>query len=202
MPNTHQEYLAPTLYYDRHFMTDAVKIMPGEYFVTQREMLLVTVLGSCVAACIRDRKRGMAGMNHFMLPDSGADNDNLIGAPTRYGAYAMEVLINHLLKLGAKRQDLEAKIFGGGAVMEQLISSQVGERNVSFVRRFLDTEKIPVIAEDLLGEYPRKVYYFGQSGRVLLKKIRTIHNNTIAAREKEYVARLRDMSVSGDAELF
>ena len=110
-----EEVLAPNLYFDRYFNVEAAKILPGEYFVTGRDMVLVTVLGSCVAACIRDRISGIGGMNHFMLPDSGGDRSNpLVGASMRYGSYAMEILINQLIKLGASRASLEAKVFGGG----------------------------------------------------------------------------------------
>lgn len=109
------EHLANNRYFDRHFQAEAVKVLPGEYFVTTTDMVLVTVLGSCVSACIRDRDKGIGGMNHFMLADS-ASTDGLASASARYGGYAMEVLINHLLKLGARRSSLEAKVFGGGGL--------------------------------------------------------------------------------------
>jgi chemotaxis protein CheD len=165
-------------------------------------MLLVTVLGSCVAACIRDRQTGVGGMNHFMLPDSNQDADTMVGLPTRYGTYAMEVLINQLLKIGAKRSNLEAKIFGGGNVLRGFTVSNVGQKNSSFVKEFLALEKIPIVAEDLLDIYPRKVYFFPQSGRVLVKKLKSVHNNTIVDREKDYSSRLRQSKVEGDVELF
>ena len=93
------EHLATNRYFDRTFDCDAVKVLPGEYFVTTSDILLVTVLGSCVTACIRDRDKGLGGMNHFMLPD--ASEGGMLSSSARYGAYAMEVLLNHLLKLGA-----------------------------------------------------------------------------------------------------
>jgi chemotaxis protein CheD len=163
-------------------------------------MLLVTVLGSCVAACIRDPITGIGGMNHFMLPDGGPRETN--GTSARYGTYAMEVLINHLLKLGAARSRLEAKVFGGGAVMESLSSSNVGVRNAEFVLDFLKTERIPVAAKDLLDSYPRKVYYFPNTGRVLVKKLHSVHNDTLYSREREYRTRLGKAKVSGEIELF
>src|SRR5690606_30793184 len=110
-----EEQFASNLYFDRTFACDAAKILPGEYYCTDRDMVIVTVLGSCVSACIRDVKSGIGGMNHFMLPEGGmADKDNPVSASMRYGSYAMEVLINRLLKQGARRENLEAKIFGGG----------------------------------------------------------------------------------------
>jgi chemotaxis protein CheD len=193
------EHLANNRYFDRQFDVEAVKVLPGEYFVTTSEMMLVTVLGSCVSACIRDRDKGLGGMNHFMLAD--ADSSDQV-ASARYGTYAMELLINHLLKLGARRSSLEAKVFGGGRVMATLSSSQVGDKNAGFVLNYLKTEGIPVKAQDLLDVHPRKVYFFPFSGRVLVKKLVRMHNDTVAKREKEYADRLNEGPVSGDIELF
>ncbi len=195
-----EEHLATDRYFDRSFNTDAVKIMPGEYFVTTGNIMLVTVLGSCVAACIRDKEKGIGGMNHFMLPESG--DAGLVSPSARYGTYAMEVLLNHLMKLGARRQNLEAKVFGGGRVMASLSQSMVGERNAQFVLDYLRAESIPVVAQDLLNVYPRKVYYFPMAGKVMLKKLVNMHNDTVAAREREYQTRLSHGPVSGEVELF
>lgn len=200
MSHAYDESLATNRYFDRKFGLEAAKILPGEYFVSSDEALLVTVLGSCVAACIRDVDSGIGGMNHFMLPDDGGKNS--AGSSARYGTYAMEVLINHLLKLGARRNRLEAKVFGGGAVMASLASSNVGARNAEFVLDFLKTEKIPIVAKDLLDSYPRKVYYFPHSGRVLVKKLHRVHNDTLFSRESDYKTRLSSSSLEGDVELF
>lgn len=194
------EHLANNRYFDRHFEAEAVKVLPGEYYVTTSDMVLVTVLGSCVSACIRDREKGLGGMNHFMLAES-ADSGGL-SSSARYGTYAMEILINHLLKLGARRGNLEAKVFGGGRVMASLSSSQVGDRNARFVLEYLNTEGIPVKAQDLLDVHPRKVYFFPRNGRVLVKKLIRMHNDTLMRREKEYAARLTEAPVVGDIELF
>ncbi|MDO8931337.1 MAG: chemoreceptor glutamine deamidase CheD [Rhodocyclaceae bacterium] len=194
------EHLAGNRYFDRQFEVEAVKVLPGEYYVTAANVVMVTVLGSCVSACIRDREKGVGGMNHFMLADGGSRE--ILSASARYGTYAMEILINHLMKMGARKSALEAKVFGGGRVMASLTSSQVGENNASFVTDFLTTEGIPVVAKDLLDVYPRKVYYFPNSGRVLVKKLMRMHNDTVMRREKEYAARLTEAPVSGDIELF
>lgn len=194
------EHLAGNRYFDRQFEAEAVKVLPGEYYVTATDIVLVTVLGSCVSACIRDREKGVGGMNHFMLADAG--DREILSASARYGTYAMEILINHLMKMGARKNALEAKVFGGGRVLASLASSQVGERNCSFVLDFLATEGIPVVAKDLLDVYPRKVYYFPTSGRVLVKKLVRMHNDTVMKREKEYAARLIEAPVTGDIELF
>lgn len=194
------EHLAPTHYYDKTFDVEAVKIMPGEYYATMRDMLIVTVLGSCVSACIRDRVSGVGGMNHFMLP--GNDEHDLLSSSARYGVYAMEILVNHLLKFGAQRRNLEAKIFGGGKVLRGFTTKTVGESNVEFVQRYLQNEGIQITASDLLDIYPRKVYFFPQTGRVLVRKLKTVHNNTILLREREYENRLQHAKVEGDVELF
>jgi len=174
-------------------------IKPGEWSVEQ-ERPISTLLGSCVAVCLYDAALHIAGMNHFMLPDDGGRDT--VGSSARYGTYAMEVLINHLLKLGARRNRLEAKVFGGGAVMESLASSNVGVRNAEFVLKFLNTEKVPVVAKDLLDSYPRKVYYFPSTGKVLVKKLHRVHNDTLFSREREYKERLVTAKVEGDVELF
>ena len=202
MSDNYEEQLAPNLYYDRNFNLNAAKILPGEYYVTSRDMVLVTVLGSCVAACIRDCHSGVGGMNHFMLPDNNSDDSSPLNASARYGTYAMEILINHITKMGARRAFLEAKVFGGGNVLKGFTVANVGQRNANFVLEFLATEKIRVVAQDLIDIYPRKVYYFPNNGKVLVKKLRNIHNDTIVDREKDYSTRLQKSKVEGDVELF
>jgi chemotaxis protein CheD len=197
-----EEILAPNHYFDTHFDIEAAKILPGEYYVTSRNMLLVTVLGSCVSACIRDRTTGIGGMNHFMLPHGGEDENSPLSASARYGSYAMEVMINQLFKLGAKRNNLEAKVFGGGNVLRGFTVANIGERNANYVLDYLDTENIRIASQDLRDIYPRKVYFFPQSGKVLVKRLKTAHNDTIIEREKEYSSRLDHAKLSGDVELF
>lgn len=196
------EQFATNVYYDRTFDCDAAKILPGEYYFTAKDMLIVTVLGSCVSACIRDRVTGLGGMNHFMLPDGGSDPNSPISASARYGTYAMEILINDLLKSGARRENLEAKVFGGGAVLKGFTAINVGERNAAFVLSFLRNEKIRIVAEDLNDIYPRKVYFFPRTGKVLVKKLMQSHNDTLAKREIEYASRLKKQPVAGEIELF
>lgn len=194
--------LAPNTYYDRQFDCEAVKILPGEYFVTQRDIVIVTVLGSCVSVCLRDRVNGIGGMNHFMLPGNSDGGISPISASARYGVYAMELLLNHLLKLGARRNCFEAKVFGGGSVLRGMTANNVGDRNADFVRDYLETEKIQVVAEDLLDIYPRKVYFFPATGRVMVKKLKSLHNTTLFDREMEYSMRIKKSPVSGDIDLF
>ena len=202
MANASDEHFAKNVYYDRTFDCDAAKILPGEYYFTQKDMLIVTVLGSCVSACIRDRVSGIGGMNHFMLPFSGNDSESPISASMRYGTYAMEILINELVKAGARRENLEAKVFGGGNVLRGFIAINVGERNAQFVRDYLRIENIRVVAEDLNDIHPRKVYYFPRTGKVLVKKLRQLNNNTLVNREHDYATRLQSVPVAGDVDLF
>lgn len=193
---------ATNVYYDRTFDCDAAKILPGEYYYTGKNMLIVTVLGSCVSACIRDRITGLGGMNHFMLPDGGGDAGSPVSASMRYGTFAMEILINDLLKAGARRENLEAKVFGGGAVLRGFTAMNVGARNADFVMQFLKTERIPVLAEDLNDIHPRKVYFFPKTGKVMVKKLMQTQNDTVAKRELDYARRLKVEPVGGEIDLF
>jgi chemotaxis protein CheD len=195
-----QEPAKPALYVDREFNTTAAKIGPGEYYVTQRDMLIVTVLGSCVSACLRDPTTQIGGMNHFMLPEHGGDPDSPLSGSARYGAYAMEVLINNLIGMGARRDKLEAKLFGAGRVMQGM--SDIGKSNAAFAQEYLRRERIPVLAEDLCNPYPSKIYFFPHTGRVLVKRLKTLRNDTIFTREQNYAARLDRMPVAGEADLF
>lgn len=199
---TFQAEASPNLYFDRTFNLQASKIVPGEYYVTRRDMVLVTVLGSCVAACIRDKTNGIGGMNHFMLPKSLGEKSGWLSASARYGAYAMEVMINQILKQGARRENLEAKIFGGAAVIKNMHTLNVGSDNAKFALDYLRKEHIAVVAQDLLGELPRKVYYFPKTGKVLVKKLKSLPNDTIITREQEYKTRLSRSRIEGDIEIF
>ncbi len=189
----------PVIYRDRHFDIDAAKIGPGEYYITQRDMVIVTVLGSCVSACMRDPVAKVGGMNHFMLPDR--DVEGPLSASARYGAYAMEVLINQLFALGARRERLEAKVFGAARVLPGM--SDIGERNAAFAIDYLKRESIRVVAEDLGSDEPCKIYFFAQTGRVLLKRLKSLRNDTIVKRERDYAEKLDKISgAAGSADLF
>jgi len=194
----------PNRYFDPHFKCETAKILPGEYYATSKDMALVTVLGSCVSACIRDRETGIGGMNHFMLPEEGklAGSHGNITAGGRYGVHAMELLINQILKLGGQRDRLEAKVFGGGNVLQGFMLSNVGQQNAEFIVEYLNMERIPIAARDLLDVWPRKIYFFPRSGKVMVKRLRKVNNDTIVLRERDYGARLFHTPVEGGAELF
>ena len=192
-------------YWDKLHVIYAAKILPGEYYVTVNNEAIATVLGSCVSACIRDKVTKVGGMNHFMLPvehssSSGAWKSTGAGAATRYGNYAMEHMINDILKNGGKRENLEVKVFGGGKILAQM--TDIGMRNINFVRDYIQTEGLKLLTEDLGDIYPRKVIYFPESGKVKVKKLRSLHNDTIIERESAYMHELEDKPVEGDVELF
>jgi len=191
-------------YWDRRHKIIAAKILPGEYYVTKQDEMVCTVLGSCVSACIRDSKAGIGGMNHFMLPLSEDGNwggsDSLVSTATRYGNYAMEHMINDILSNGGQRQNLEVKVFGGGKIMASM--TDIGNKNIQFVQDYLAQEGLKITGEDLGDIYPRKVLYYPCSGRVLMKKLKDLHNDTIIKREKAYQHDLEEKPVEGDIELF
>ena len=183
-------------YFDSTFSCQAIKVLPNEYYVTGENLMITTVLGSCVAACIRDPQTGVGGMNHFMLPEG--DSQSPASATMRYGAFAMEMLINELLKAGAVRERLEAKVFGGGAVLSAMQQMNIGERNGQFVLSYLKTEGIPVKAQDLGDIYARRVNYFPHDGRVMLRKMdaRTRASEIIAKREEAVAQTLQEKAVA------
>lgn len=191
---------SPALYFDQSMGREAAKIQPGECYVTSLDMVLVTVLGSCVSACIRDPVARIGGLNHFMLPEATAD-ESVASQPMRYGVYAMEVLINDILRRGARRERLEAKVVGGGNVLRGFGANTVGERNAAFVTRFLGAEGIRVLGQDLGGPHARKIYYFPATGRLMSKTLRSVQNDTLERREREYRARLAKEG-HGQIELF
>jgi chemotaxis protein CheD len=188
-------------YLDRHFNRQAMKILPGEFYATTEDEVIVTVLGSCVAACLLDPIALVGGMNHFMLPVKVGDHDPDVFFAARYGAAAMEYLINDLLHLGAQRDRLVAKAFGGGQVLRGM-STDIGGQNIDFVRRFLRNEGIPLWTEDMGGPYPRKVYFFPHTGQVLVKRMERTHNNTVIDRELSYLEEFNRSKSGGDVELF
>lgn len=189
---------ASFFYNDYHFQYDAVKVLPGEYFVSSEELIIMTVLGSCISACIWDGKVRAGGMNHFMLPDG--DSADGFG---RYGSYAMELLINEMLKKGARRESMQAKVFGGAQVMAGFTTMNVGERNTKFVLDYLTTERIPVVSQDVLDIHPRKVCFFPTTGKALVKRLAHSHPETLAVEERKgNAASVAKVTAGGSVDLF
>ncbi|WP_424858874.1 chemoreceptor glutamine deamidase CheD [Tepidimonas sp. HKU77] len=188
---------ASFFFFDQHFKYAAVKVLPGEYYVSDEDIVIMTVLGSCIAACIWDSRLRIGGMNHFMLPEGGADTSG------RYGSYAMELLINELIKRGSAREYMQAKVFGGGAVIAGMTSMNVGERNTQFVLDYLATERIPVVSKDVMDIYPRKVVFFPVTGKAMVKRLAHAHPDTLETHERQGVAtRLAQSNAGGTVDLF
>ena len=188
---------ASFFFHDTHFKYNAAKVLPGEYFVAKEDLLVMTVLGSCIAACIWDSRLRIGGMNHFMLPDGGGDSSG------RYGSYAMELLINELVKMGSSREYMQAKVFGGGAVIAGMTSMNVGERNTKFVLDYLATERIPVVSKDVMDIYPRKVIFFPVSGKAMVKRLAHAHPETLETQERQgNVTRVVQSTAGGSVDLF
>lgn len=186
-------------FYDTANSAWLVKVFPGEFYVTSKnDEVLVTVLGSCVSACIRDPRTGIGGMNHFMLPQGDGGSWN--GESTRYGNFAMEKLINELIKQGCPRERMEVKVFGGGNVIDS--STQIGTKNADFVLRFLQSEGISCAAQDLGGLHPRRIQYYPSTGRVVRRLLQVNESVLIAREEKNYASRLSSKPTAGDIELF
>jgi len=189
---------ASFFFFDHHFQSDAVKVLPGEYYVANNEIVIMTVLGSCIAACIWDPKAGVGGMNHFMLPDG--DSSDTSG---RYGSYAMELLINEMIKLGARRESMQAKVFGGGQVMAGFTTMNVGERNTKFVLDYLHTERITVVSKDVMDIYPRKVCFFPTNGKAMVKRLAHSHPESLESTERKgNAAALAKNTAGGSVDLF
>ena len=191
-------------YIDKHRRMVVAKILPGEFYVTKENELVTTVLGSCISACIWDDIMGIGGMNHFMLPcqnkhspDAGIDTSYAY----RYGDWAMEYLINEILKNGGSRSNLRVKIFGGGKILNAM--TDIGNGNIQFAKEFLSKEQLSIVAEDIGGPWPRKVFFHPNSGKAQVKKLKSLHNDTIERREKEYMQNIEvEEKSSGDIELF
>jgi len=188
---------ASFFFFDPHFQQNAVKILPGEYFVSDKEIIIMTVLGSCIAACLWDSRMQIGGMNHFMLPEGDA-----LDVSGRYGSYAMELLINEMQKMGARRETMQAKIFGGAQVMHGFTTMNVGERNTQFVINYLRTEHIPIVSDDVLDIYPRKVVFFPVTGKAMVKRLAHAHPDILAQEKKGNVAAVVKTTAGGSVDLF
>ncbi|WCE31361.1 chemotaxis protein CheD [Vibrio sp. SCSIO 43137] len=186
-----------------------VKILPGGLYSTHEDELIVTGLGSCIAACIWDENLAIGGMNHFLLPFhtqsklSSWKPNEYASIPSRYGSHAMELLINALLNEGARRENLKVKLFGGAQMMGR--HSMVGEKNIAFVTNYVEREQLNVVAHDLGGIEPRKIVFEPVSGRAWLKRIPFTEIRHVQQEEDKYASKLDKESHSNhddDVELF
>ncbi|UEM22367.1 chemotaxis protein [Skermanella mucosa] len=188
-------------YFHPGFRAHAVKVLLGEHKITQRpDEMLVTTLGSCIAACVRDPILGLGGMNHFLLPEAPAGNDGGVNAAARYGGVAMERLINEILRRGGRRDRLEVKVFGGAKVIAS--SNPIGRRNAEFVLGFIAAEGLTLAAQDLGGTLARRVHYFPNTGKVMRRLIRQEAVEDTIRSEMRFMSDLGAKPVEGDIELF
>jgi len=194
-------------FWDNVHHCHTVKVLPGEFYVSMQHEIVSTVLGSCVSACIFDARRRIGGMNHFMLPSSGGGSQDgsdgwssVVGRAARYGNDAMEQLINAILRVGGQREDLEVKIFGGGRVLAQM--TDVGRRNIEFVQRYIETERLRLTASDLGDVYPRQLQFFPVTGRVRVRQLKRSQDAVLADDERRYLKRLANDPIQGEVELF
>ncbi len=177
-------------FYHPQHKRHVVKVMPGGVYTTSNSELICTGLGSCIAACMWDPEQQIGGMNHFMLPfDDKHDLEHwhpteIVSTASRYGNYAMEMLINQLLAGGAVKSRIQLKLFGGAQMMGK--TALIGDKNIEFARNFVDTEVFPLVAQDLGGLDPRKVMFDPLSGKAWVKRIRFADVEAVKQREAAY----------------
>jgi len=182
-------------------MGEEVTIYIGGVFASRERAVVKTLLGSCIAACLWDPQSGVGGMNHFMLPGSGnADSDS---DPPRFGVHAMELLIGKIQRLGGDRRTVQAKIFGGGHVLQIAGSAvDVPTQNIQFIRQFMTCEGIPVVAQDLGGTAARQVVFHTDSGRVLVKRLPPARFSPVETEQTHQREAERIQTKVGDVTLF
>ncbi|MES0349683.1 MAG: chemotaxis protein CheD [Desulfobacteria bacterium] len=178
-------------FYSQKLKKTLIILTAGEYFATQNGEVLYTVVGSCIATCIYDEEREVAGMNHFLLPGMVRPDDMLSSQVGRYGMFAMELLIGELIKLGARRNELKAKLFGGGKVLTfRKNDGDVTGSNIRFARKFLELEGIATVKEDVGGNRGRKILFFSDTNKVLLKRFDVRKERRFIKTEEEYKSRV------------
>lgn len=159
------------IYVDK-FKQNVKIINIGEYYATAQQEGIATLLGSCISTCIYEEGGGIGGMNHFLVPGDFRDEEIFLSPVARYGMYAMELLMGELIKLKVDRNSLKAKIFGGAELMSGS-SSNVGQNNIKFIKTFLEMEHIPIVSSDVGGRSARKIFFFPNTGKVMVKKLVT-----------------------------
>lgn len=178
-------------HFDGRFNRNVSIIHPGEFYSSDEDIIISTILGSCVAVAIYDPDNRQGGLNHFMLPGELKSREFYLEESGRYGMFAMELLINDLLKKGARREQLIAKVFGGGHVLHNTSSGNIPDSNVCFALEFLKTESIPIVSQDTGGTQARKVLLFPRTFRVLLKRFSGQYIKPVEREEATYLARLK-----------
>lgn len=204
LPSALEGFEGINRYWDASHGYYSAKLLPGEYYVSDNDELIVTVLGSCISVCAYDRIAGVGGMNHFMLPlrsDGHVDGEGtIISSETRYGNFAMEHMINDIIKHGGVKSRLEMKVIGGGRVMEKM--TDIGLRNISFVYDYIANERLKLVSEDVGDKYPRKVLFHVKTGKVKVRKLKKMKNTTLLERDAEYINTLQTTDLDGSVDLF
>jgi len=199
--HANKQHLAKTRIYDTKLKTHHIRVQPGEFYVSEKpDAIMVTVLGSCVSACIRNPFNGYGGMNHFMLPESEDGNWSGTSSVMRYGNHAMETLINEVLKSGCSRHQLEIKLFGGANMFDS--RQAVGSQNAQFARDYLENEGLKLTASDLGGNFGRRIHYTPNNGKVSRLILSQTQATTVERSELSYKSKLIKKPVEGDIELF
>ena len=187
------------------FEQEVVTIHPGEYFATSDDTIISTVLGSCIAVALFDPARKMGGLNHFMLPGEVTRDDIIRSPNAKYGMYAIELLVNELMKLGIRKKDIRAKVFGGGAVLRFADGgmTKIPQSNIDFTFEYLEKESIPILASDVGGREPRKIFMFPTTGKVLLKRIAPSQVDLVEKEEERYLDVIKEEAKEdGEVTLF
>lgn len=179
--------------FNKKYNRDVYELFAGDYYVTkERNVILTTLLGSCVSVCLKDKVTGIVSMNHFMLPASLKKDEFIFSDDARYGMYAMEQMINEMMKLGARRSSLQAKVFGGGEVLGTKINN-VSKSNIMFAMNYLKMEDIPILSYDVGGKHGRKLFFIPDTFTVYVKKIGADAKLKEAVRiEESYMKKIKD----------
>lgn len=179
-------FSGPNRYYDQVNENVVVKVLSGDCVVSETTgELMMTILGSCIACCMYDPVLRIGGMNHFLVPG----DINSTTESGRFGANAMEMLINKLIKKGALKNRLEVKIFGGASLLDN--SQQIGIKNITFVKDFLKREGMKIIGEDVGGNTPRRLHFYPDTGKAMLRKLQRQDDLKIIQEEKEYISKVK-----------
>ena len=179
--------------FDNRFALEVVEIFPGEYHATRESRIISTVLGSCIAVALCDAGAGVAGMNHFMLPGDLAKGRIYLTKSGKYGMYAMELLTNEMIKMGGAKKSFVAKVFGGGTVLRNSggFTNSVPEGNITFAMAYLKQEGIPVASQDVGGTQGRRVLFFTEGHKVLVKKLNRREITPVESEENVYLSAIR-----------
>jgi chemotaxis protein CheD len=199
-PEVAEHFTGNKRYFDARENLHVVKIFSGDWHVSHKGgEMIATILGSCVSACIRDPYAGVGGMNHFLLPGD-ENSDSQVSESARYGVFAMESLINGILKAGGQKSRFEVKVFGGGNVINN--SARIGSKNARFIREFLQKEGFRIASEDLEGDYPRRLHYYPDTGKVMLRHLRRKEDMVVVEEEARYKKAIITKPLVSDIELF